>query len=246
MSSLVLDEIRRRQAKRKDVIKQNLELGPALICDSESRKEHKKKVDELGTQYADACFLIDHDLDRSIEASDWLADHLANVDDIRENNPELLKLTREEWIRKAFSHANEVIQLNQDEKRRKEIIDAKQQEAKEKAARSRKDEPAEECDGQLKLFKPKDDGSVAEAASECVTKPLEESEQIEEENLADSLPDTPVMSDLVQDEMIEPESEEAEEMPEESEPEEDDQEEECQTTEPEEEPAVTFGRRRKK
>lgn len=111
----------------------------------------------------------------------------------------------------ALSRAEARHKLDPDVEKALHEREAKEAEAREKAAKS--DKKQGELDGQQKIgveggkLKVKDDGSEAEPASECVTKPLSEMEAEAQEDQVDPVEDTePVAVSKDQEQTSEPEA----------------------------------------
>lgn len=106
--STVYIELTKRQVRRKDINKQLQEILPPLITDEESVREHNKRIKEASSQYLDACFLIERDMDillwiireqlgfkdekigelvqkasEKVPLDPWVAERLAKIEELR-------------------------------------------------------------------------------------------------------------------------------------------------------------------
>lgn len=172
--STAMDEIDRRQSTRRRIAREAKNMSPPLLGDTESLKEYAKDFRKKNEEYLDACFLIDYDLDRYKYAfrlaCEALVDGLPSADEVKKIAANL------------FALADEEVDLNFNDR---EKMDKQRDEERKKLPPEPKD--PNEVEGQLKIdgLKTKvrgDDGSVAEAASECTTRPLEEGEDVTEPN----------------------------------------------------------------
>jgi ABC-type nitrate/sulfonate/bicarbonate transport system substrate-binding protein len=147
-----LNDILKRQAERKGIVKKLMELPPPLITDGDSVTEHNKKIKEFQSSYLDACSFVDYDIDVLRKAVELVAIEKANIED-------------------AVSSAHDKTPL--DAKLREKLD--KQREAEEEAERKKTgDIPGQQKIELAKGKKSKDDGSTAEAASAVTSKKLEE------------------------------------------------------------------------
>lgn len=158
-----MNEIDRRQATRKRIAREAANLSPPVFTDEESIKEYTKRVKDKHKEYHDACYLIDYDLDRYKEAF-----RLACESMIKSG-------ARPAIANEFFAEADSAVPLSLNDREKLQAqrdAERKAKEDEEKAARKAAG-AHEEVEGQMKLnLKTKvkgDDGSCAEAASECVT-----------------------------------------------------------------------------
>jgi hypothetical protein len=162
--SVAFDELLKRQHERKDILKRVSELGPPLITDSDAVKEHKKKVNEFQSEYLDATFLVDADIDRlrtalvmSCDGNEQMA--LGYFDKAVDKVP--LSLRDREQIARMEQEAREKEEKEM-ERQHKMLVEAGK--AADKLAKLSDQELKRrgEVKGQLKMVK--DDGSIAEPA----------------------------------------------------------------------------------
>jgi hypothetical protein len=168
-----MDEIARRQATRKRIQKEAQSISPPIFTDDEAVKEYSKKLKEKREEFQDACYLIDYDLDlyrRGFEiAVDALCGAVAGTEPGKMRNV-------------IFAQAYDEVPLSAHDREKADFEREREKKAaedEEKAKRKAAGVP-EELEGQMRIpLKTKvrgDDGSCAEAAGECVTRPLEEVE----------------------------------------------------------------------
>lgn len=151
--------------------------SPPVVFDRESIAEHGKKCKELHEEYASACYLIDYDLDRYKRAFRLAVEGELNTGYL--GFPLDDKIDAQ--MREYFAQADRDVPLSARDREAMEIQRAREEEAKQKAeARSKKDGGTTgEVEGQLKIPGVKDDGSEAEAASECTTRAMTDEEKAE-------------------------------------------------------------------
>lgn len=179
---VVRDEIDHRQARRKAIKEEVNRMSPPVLGDAESLKEFAKDFRKKNDEYLSACYLIDYDLNRAKRAARIACETLllsceklaaitdGNVDPVAQ---EQRTKGIEGLLNQVYAQADEEVPLGDKDRERLE-----QEQKKKEAATG-------EVAGQMKLdLKTKvkgDDGSCAEAASECVTKPLDEVEPSNED-----------------------------------------------------------------
>ena len=183
--AVAFQEIARRQAERKGIAKHMSELPPPAVFSPESIAEQAKKCKELHKEYSEACYLVDYDIDRMKKAIELSALNLRELVECESGEPwsnEERKKFEAEKTNLWMAQADKEVPLSARDREQIEIQRKREEDAKEAEERKqKKGEGAEnekgDLPGQTKL-KVKDDGFVAEAASECVTYPLEEDEEM--------------------------------------------------------------------
>lgn len=159
---VLLDEIEKRQAARKDVLRKVAEMGPPLIQDSEDVKDHTKKIKDAQAEYLDNTFLQDYDMDRL----KFIVFSFCN--------------DNKETVEKFLKIATDQVPLSVKERDRLDQLRQKEEEAKAAAEGGEAKDP-NEVPGQLKMFgkpgkKVKDDGSVAEPAGDVKSRKIKDGE----------------------------------------------------------------------
>ena len=132
---VLLDEIEKRQAARKSVLKKVSEMGPPLIQDSEDVKDHTKKIKDAQSEYLDATFLEDYDMDR-----------------LKYVALELFCGGRRDDLEKFLKIASEAVPLSAREREKLEAQKQKEEEAKQAAEDKGEAKDPNEVPGQIKLF----------------------------------------------------------------------------------------------
>jgi hypothetical protein len=160
------NEVARRIAERKRIAREAANIALFPFTDEDGHKEFDKKIKEKRKEYQDACYMIDYDLARYMRAFELACMELAVG-----SSGDLAAL-----LNGLFVLADSQIPLDDrarqklEEQRDKEHQEAERAEKARKKAEEDERKARGEVEGQIKLKF--DDGSTAEAASECVTKPL--------------------------------------------------------------------------
>lgn len=152
------DNIKRYNGERKDIFKKVSEVPPPVITDPKSVTETNTKYKNFQGQFIDKCAFVTREVDVLLHALGAKCD--GNFEEVK----------------KIVDQADIDVPLDPRMRKRIEELEAKQR-AREEAelAKAKKDGQAgpEEVPGQLKL-KISDDGTEAEAASECTTTALDQ------------------------------------------------------------------------
>lgn len=160
------NEVARRIAERKRIAREAANIALFPFTDEDGHKEFDKKIKEKRKEYQDACYMIDYDLARYMRAFELACMELAVG-----SSGDLAAL-----LNGLFVLADSQIPLDDrarqklEEQRDKERQEADRAEKARKKAEEDERKARGEVEGQVKIKF--DDGSTAEAASECVTKPL--------------------------------------------------------------------------
>lgn len=166
------NEVARRIAERKRIAREAANIALFPFTDEDGHKEFDKKIKEKRKEYQDACYMIDYDLARYMRAFELACMELAVG-----SSGDLAAL-----LNGLFVLADSQIPLDDrarqklEEQRDKEHQEAERAEKARKKAEEDERKARGEVEGQIKLKF--DDGSTAEAASECVTRPLVEGEDV--------------------------------------------------------------------
>lgn len=178
--STAMSEIDHRQATRKRIAREAKMMTPPVLGDTDSIKEYAKDFRKKNEEYLDACYLIDYDLDRYKRAFRLACEAIATRDsDGSIAFHELVKKVAE----REFAQADEDVPLGAhdreklDKQREQEESEARKAEAKKSDFIDPKEGEQLKIDG-LKTKVKGDDGSIAEAATDCVVRPLEEGEDL--------------------------------------------------------------------
>ena len=146
MQTTILQEIEKRHAKRCEITSRSRKLTPPILTDSEHVKEHGKDIKEMQTEYLNACWLVEYDMRLLLHV--------------------LRQFVSDAVLAEAFEYAKKDVKFDDWLRERLEEIARIETEKAEKS--EKKDGQPKDLPGQQKL-KVKDDGSTAEAASECTT-----------------------------------------------------------------------------